>query len=205
MFLVGLVDWRRPLSLRNLDLLVLLSFSISLAYFNQGNIFWSVPLQYPPLIYLLVRLTGIGLRGRRQPAFSGRLPLWLLAGVAVFLIGFRGGLNAYNSNVIDVGYAGVIGADRLVRGDLPYGHFPGRTGDGCGVKYADGIVRGLPPGGRRRALRVAERERRHVRAGQLRRLRAGARAGRLDRPVGRPAVGPRDLGDLRRARAPSGW
>ena len=137
-FLVGLVDWRRPLALRNLDLLVLLSFSISLAYFNQGKIFWSVPLQYPPLLYLLVRLTLIGLRGRRQPAFAGRLPLWVLAGIAVFLIGFRGGLNAYNSNVIDVGYAGVIGADRLVRGELPYGNFPGRTGAGCGVKYADG-------------------------------------------------------------------
>ena len=35
---------RRPLSLRTLDLLVLLSFSLSLAYFNQGNIFLSVPL-----------------------------------------------------------------------------------------------------------------------------------------------------------------
>ena len=90
-FLVGLVDWRRPLALRNLDLLVLLSFSISLAFFNFGKIFWSVPLQYPPLVYLLVRLTLIGLRGRRQPAFAGRLPLWLLAGVAVFLIGFAAG------------------------------------------------------------------------------------------------------------------
>jgi hypothetical protein len=29
-FLIGLVDWRRPLALRNLDLLALLSFSVSL-------------------------------------------------------------------------------------------------------------------------------------------------------------------------------
>src|SRR5206468_3563669 len=34
-FLIGLVDWRRPLSLRNLDLLMLLSFSVSLWYFNH--------------------------------------------------------------------------------------------------------------------------------------------------------------------------
>ncbi len=42
-FLLGLVDWRRPFSLRTLDLLVLLSFSVSLWYFNEGDIFTSVP------------------------------------------------------------------------------------------------------------------------------------------------------------------
>ena len=84
------------------------------AYFNEGKIFWSVPLQYPPLIYLLVRLIGIGCAAAASRRSSRRLPLWLLAGAAVFLIGFRAGLNRYNSNVIDVGYAGVIGADRLV-------------------------------------------------------------------------------------------
>src|SRR3954463_14876946 len=42
-FLVGLADWRRPLSLRNLDLLVLLSFSVSLWFFNRADVFWSVP------------------------------------------------------------------------------------------------------------------------------------------------------------------
>ncbi len=46
-FLIGLADWRRPLSLRNLDLLVLLSFSLSLWYFNRGNVFAAMPLVYP--------------------------------------------------------------------------------------------------------------------------------------------------------------
>jgi len=46
-FLLGLFDFRRPLSLRNLDLLALLSFSVSLWFFNHGNIFTSVPLAYP--------------------------------------------------------------------------------------------------------------------------------------------------------------
>ena len=52
----------------------------------------------------------------------------MLAGAAIFLIGFRGGLDRYDSNVIDVGYAGVVGADRLVSGDTPYGTFPTNTG-----------------------------------------------------------------------------
>src|SRR5262249_6316545 len=38
-FLLGLADWRRPFSLRNLDLLAFLSFSVSLWFFNRGHIF----------------------------------------------------------------------------------------------------------------------------------------------------------------------
>jgi hypothetical protein len=48
---------------------------------------------------------------------------WLSVGV-VFLMGFRIGLNLVASNVIDVGYAGVIGADRLADGDPLYGGWP---------------------------------------------------------------------------------
>src|SRR6185369_6995274 len=44
---------------------------------------------------------------------------WLAVGL-VFLIGFRVGLNVTNSNVIDVGYSGVIGAHRLVHGQHLY-------------------------------------------------------------------------------------
>ena len=49
LFLLPFVNFRRPLSLLHLDLLVLLSFSISLAFFNHGRIYASVPLAYPPL------------------------------------------------------------------------------------------------------------------------------------------------------------
>ena len=41
-FLLGLLDWRRPLSLRNVDLLVLVSLSVSLDLFNRGHIFAAV-------------------------------------------------------------------------------------------------------------------------------------------------------------------
>src|SRR5919201_5657970 len=49
-FLLGLADLRRLVSLRNLDLLVFLTFTFSLWYFNRGDIFTSVPLAYPPLV-----------------------------------------------------------------------------------------------------------------------------------------------------------
>ena len=137
-FLVALVDWRRLLTMRTLDLVVLLSFSVSLWYFERGLVFWAVPLQYPPMIYLIARLSWIGLRPRLQPMRTGRLPPWLLAVLLVFLIGFRLGLNAFDATVIDVGYAGTVGADRVLRGQLPYGAFPDATGAACGLKHADG-------------------------------------------------------------------
>ena len=42
----------------------------------------------------------------------------------VFLLGFRIGLNVVDSNVIDVGYAGVIGADKLLHDKPLYGGWP---------------------------------------------------------------------------------
>jgi len=145
LFLIGLGDLRRPLSLRNLDLLVLLSFSVSLWYFNEGRIFSSASLVYPPLFYLFSRLLYVGLRGRQVRASRPVWPIWLLAAVTVFTIGFRIGLNIRDGNVIDVGYAGVIGADRIVSGQAPYGHFPAETVNGktlkaCGPADSSGNV-----------------------------------------------------------------
>jgi hypothetical protein len=140
-FLLGLADLRRPLSLRNLDLLVLLSFSVSLWFFNRGEIFTSAPLAYPPLLYLLARMAWSVRRGP-APAGTPVWPVWFLAAVTVFLLGFRVGLNARESNVIDVGYAGVIGAHRIVHGKMPYGHMPVEAGrKACGTADSDGRVR----------------------------------------------------------------
>ena len=143
LFLVGLFDFRRPRSIRNLDLLVLVSFSASLWFFNRGEIFTSVPLVYPPLIYLLGRM--LWLARRREHHGAGRCviwPTWLLLGVAALTLGVRVGLNIESSNVIDVGYAGVIGAHRIVEeGRSPYGHFPLREGEECGEADAAGTVR----------------------------------------------------------------
>jgi hypothetical protein len=141
LFLLGLLDFRRPRSIRNLDLLVLLSFSVSLWFFNRGDIFTSVPLAYVPLLYLLVRMVWAA---RRGPARAGAplWPVWLLAAGTVFLAGFRVGLNLRSSNVIDVGYAGVIGAHRIAHGEMPYGHMPVEAGQkACGPTDADGRIR----------------------------------------------------------------
>ena len=148
-----------PLRLLHLDLLVLLSFSVSLAFFNHAHIYASVPLAYPPLLYLLARMLAL-LRRRARP----RVPLgplrllvpapWLALGV-VFLIGFRVALNVTDSNVIDVGYAGVIGAQRIVDGKPLYGSYP-----------------------------VGQRTRRHLRPGQLRGLHPVRADLRLERHAG---------------------
>ncbi len=122
-FLIGLVDWRRPWRIANLDLLVLLGFGVSHIWFNRGEIGVSVPLQYPPLAYLLARALWTGLRGRGE----GLRPVWPAAWLliaALFLMGFRVGLNMADSGVIDVGYAGEVGADRIAHGEPIYANFP---------------------------------------------------------------------------------
>ena len=126
LFFVGLVDPRRLLSVRTLDLLALLSFTVSLVFFDRGEIFWSVPLAYPPLVYLLGRTVWIGVTGRRHVSRATIFwPTAVLIAASVFLLGFRAGVNVQGRGVvIDAGYAGVIGGDRILRGQSPYGHMP---------------------------------------------------------------------------------
>ncbi len=122
-FLLGLVDWRKPVGLRTVDLLALVSLSVSLWLFNHGNVFAAMPLAYPPLAWALARCVWVA--GADRPARGAPVwPVWLLVALTVFLAGFRVGLNVRASNVIDVGYSGVIGADRIWHGQSPYGHFP---------------------------------------------------------------------------------
>jgi hypothetical protein len=125
LFVLPFIPWRRRPSLLHLDLLMLLGFSISLAFFNHAQIGLSVPLIYPFLIYLLVRMLLIAFgKGIPRKPLALLMPVdWMTLGV-VFLLGLRVGLNILNSNVIDVGYAGVIGATKLLHGHLLYGHWP---------------------------------------------------------------------------------
>ena len=74
-------------------------FSVSLAFFNHAHIYASVPLVYPPLLYLLARMLALlRRRGRAGDAPAQPRPLRLLvpgavarASAVVFLIGFRVG------------------------------------------------------------------------------------------------------------------
>jgi hypothetical protein len=121
-FLLGLLDWRRPGRVAHLDLIVLLAFGASHIFFNRGEIDVSVPLAYPPLLYLLARLLWIGFRGAEP--LRPTIPAIWLAVAATFLLAFRVTLNIADSGVIDVGYAGVIGADLATSGEPIYGSFP---------------------------------------------------------------------------------
>ena len=140
-FLLGLADWRRLLTVRNADLLALVSFSVSLWFFNHGNIFWAMPLVYPPFLWLIARCLWVA-RGDRPPAGGPVWPVWLLAAATVFLAGFRVGLNVRASNVIDVGYSGVIGANRIMSGQAPWGNFPVEDSQpACGPADSSGEIR----------------------------------------------------------------
>ncbi len=117
-FLAGLFDFRRWRKWVHLDLLVLLGFGVSQAYFNAAEIGTSVPLVYPLLAYLLARMLWIGFRGHGLDRSAGEglrpsIPVWLMTTAVVALIVLRLVGNLGDSGVIDVGYAGVIGADKI--------------------------------------------------------------------------------------------
>jgi len=122
-FFLGLFDFRRGRRIAHLDLLVLLSFGISEIYFNAGNIGVSVPLAYPPLVYVLARMLWVGFRGPGAGLRPTAPTAWL-AIAGAFLLGFRIALNIADSGVIDVGYAGVIGADHIAHGQAIWNNFP---------------------------------------------------------------------------------
>src|SRR5690606_16694378 len=129
--LAGLIDWRRWRRIVHLDLVVLCLFGISHIFFNRGEIGLSVPLTYPVLIYLAARMLWMGFG--RWPSAGGLNPstptAWLLI-LTLFLVGFRIGLNVIDSSVADIGYASVVGADRVSNGEEVYGNFPEDVSEG---------------------------------------------------------------------------
>ena len=121
LFVAPFFDPRRPLRLLHLDLLVLLGLGISLFFFNRAEITASVALTYPVLGYFLIRMLVAGLwpREREGPLLPLAPVRWLAIGVVVLVAG-RIALNIADSHVIDIGVAGVVGADRIVDGEPLY-------------------------------------------------------------------------------------
>jgi Glycosyltransferase family 87 len=77
----------------------------------------------------LRRVANLDLRGRGP----GLRPIWPAAWLivaALFLMGVRVGLNLADSGAIDVGYASVVGADRIVHGEPIYDNFPDDVSQG---------------------------------------------------------------------------
>jgi hypothetical protein len=122
LFLAPFVDPRRPLRLIHLDLLALLGFGVSLAFFNHARIEASVALVYPVLAYLFLRMLIAGFRPvETRDRLLPFAPRGLLVAGIVALVGFHAYYVAAHGKVIDVGLAGVIGADRIVDGNELYG------------------------------------------------------------------------------------
>lgn len=127
LFLVPFVDRRRLLRLLHLDLLALLGFSVSFFLFESGTVSASVPLVYPVLAYLLVRMLWSAFRpsARREPLVPYVGTAWLLAGIAVLVV-LRIVANLTDSTVLDVGSAGAAGAHLLLHGGSLYNGSLGR-------------------------------------------------------------------------------
>jgi hypothetical protein len=114
LFVAPFFDPRRPFRLLHLDLLVLVGgFGLSHFFFNKGEIGTSVPLVYPVLVYLLVRLLVAGFRPRSTGERLTRLPAAYFLVAIIVLVGFRIGLDVTSSKVGDVGYGSAIGAYRI--------------------------------------------------------------------------------------------
>lgn len=129
LFLLAFVRTDKLFSLRNLDLIVLLSFLISHGFFRAGASHEAVLLWYPPLIYLLVRTLLMGFGIGEKVETTSNFPTPVLFGLATLATVLVIALNI-DARVIDVGYAGVVGADRILDGAVPYGNFPDDVGTG---------------------------------------------------------------------------
>jgi hypothetical protein len=121
LFLVPFFDPRRPFRLLHLDLLVLLGLGISLFFFNRAEITASVALTYPVLIYVFARMlwSGIWPRERAGPLIPVVPLRWVVIAIVALACG-RIALNVVDSQVIDIGVAGVVGADHITHGQELY-------------------------------------------------------------------------------------
>jgi hypothetical protein len=114
-------------TMRNLDVLALLSFAVPVVLMNARLLEASVYVSYAPLAYLCVRCALVAFKPGRAQAVGAPLiervarPRTLAIGVAgaavgLVLLSIPGGL------VGDVAFASMAGATKLTHGTLPYGH-----------------------------------------------------------------------------------
>jgi len=131
--MAGVSPWGR---LRNLDVAAALSLLVSVLLFQHRYMDPSLLAAVPGLGYLLVRCAGKALGPHREPAPStpllavitpgldpARRVRWLrallIAIAVVFLM-----VSVSSLDAVDVIYAVMEGATRIVHGVLPYGHMP---------------------------------------------------------------------------------
>jgi hypothetical protein len=143
LFILPFIDPRRPFRLLHFDLLALLSFSVSYYFLNRADIDTSVPVVYPVLGYLLVRMVlyvyqpGLG---EEQKPVRPLVPVkYLAVGLVLLAAGHAVANLSTQNNVLDIGYSGVVGADRLMHGEELYGNFPADDAPGqeCCISTGD--------------------------------------------------------------------
>jgi fumarate reductase subunit D len=131
MFLLPFVRLR-PLRGPPVPLLLLAGFTVPLAFFNNARLDWAVPLSFALLVGLFAWATWRGVHRPRKAPKDVRmlLPTGGLVLLGVALLVFRIVLNVTDGNVIDVGYASVVGASKIGSGETVYGVFPSDVGRG---------------------------------------------------------------------------
>jgi hypothetical protein len=115
-FVLAFFDWRRPFRLLHLDLLAVAALGVSYAFFLSRRLDLSIPLVYPPLVYVAGRALLAGLRPRDRAGPLTWLPVKALMVLALALLAGRVALLLADPFVMDVGYASAAGADRLLHG-----------------------------------------------------------------------------------------
>lgn len=115
-FVGAFFDWRRPSRLLHLDLLAIVALGLSFAFWHDGNLDASVPLVYPPLVYVLARMLLGGFRPAERAGAVSRLAPNVLVGITVVLLAVRLGFTLGDTFVGDIGYASSAGADRVMNG-----------------------------------------------------------------------------------------
>ncbi len=132
MFLLPLLLLRGRSWLDRLDIASVLTFGLSYYLFDTQHLDAAVWLCYPPLVYLLVRMLARGLGWKRRRASSSpprrrrrgpvdvALPTWVLIGGLLALIAGRIAVTLIPNLVMDVGYASLIGAYKILHGQPLY-------------------------------------------------------------------------------------
>ena len=118
---------RPPLRMLHLDLAVLLAFAVSYAFFGAGErrrLGAHAPTRCSLYLLGADALDRLATRPRAPPLRLLAARRRAAARLARLPRRFRIALNLVNGNVIDVGYAGVVGADRLLDGEPLCGAFP---------------------------------------------------------------------------------
>jgi hypothetical protein len=115
---------RPPLRRAHLDLLALLAIGVSFVFAAAGNVWVATPLIYPPLLFLVYRMTMAAARGGTSGLDTWMPTRWLIGAVVAVLLA-RYAYDVIDGFVSDVGYASIYGADSIRHGYDIYDSSPG--------------------------------------------------------------------------------